>query len=421
MTYFIAIPSYKRAKICNEQTLTTLHSMGISKEKIDVFVVEEEYDEYLGELNPAYYNKLVIGEKGLIKQREFIEKYYPNGVSIVSLDDDVKSIDLTLTDFTDLNCFFLQAFQDLRTYNAFIWGVYPVFNPFFRQSKSYLSTELKYIVGAFYGFINRPNILKLDLKTDSKEDVERTLKYFLYDGIVLRYNKIGFSTQYYGNDGGGLGKFNDRLETMKQSALYLQNIYPTLTDIKIRKNGMHEVILKHKQLKDENNVINLPKINPEDVNILYDLLEGIVIPFKRGKNNRRGFPIHRASTYGFIRNRYNGKYGLSAASLRYPEIYTELLNLGHLICPFKFNSIHVNHNVVCPPHVDSKNQGKSLLISFGDYEGCKLVINNKEYDANCQPIIFDGSCLEHFNTPLISGTKYSIIFFNGELSNKTMI
>jgi hypothetical protein len=64
-------------------------------------------------------------------------------------------------------------------------------------------------------------------------------------------------------------------------------------------------------------------------------------------------------------------------------------------------------------HKDSKNQGKSLLISFGDYEGCKLMIDGKEYDTNCKPIIFDGSSLEHWNTPLISGNKYSIVFYIG--------
>lgn len=420
MKYFIAIPSYKRASICNQQTLTTLHKMGISKDKINVFVVEEEYDKYLEQLNPEYYNKIVVGRKGLIQQREFIENYYDNGVNIVSFDDDVKEIDLSLTDIFELDEFFNKAFEDLKLHKAFIWGVYPVFNPFFRKSKPYLSTGLKYIVGAFYGFINRKNIIKLSLPNDSKEDVERSIKYYLYDGVVLRYNKIGFHTKYFGKDGGGLGRFEDRLETMKQSSIFLQNKYSELCNIKIRKNGLHEIVMKKQNpvVKDDKEVIYLPKVNFDDVNILYDLLEGVVIPFKRGQNNRRGFPNHRAVSYGFIRNRYSGVYGLSAASLKNPEIYAELLKLGNKICPFHFKSIHVNKNVVCPPHLDSKNQGKSLIISFGDYDGCRLIINGNEYDTNCQPIIFDGSSLEHYNTPLLNGTKYSIVFFNGELSNK---
>lgn len=420
MTYFIAIPSYKRASICNQQTLSTLYKMGISKDRINVFVVEEEYEKYLGTLNPEYYNKIIVGKKGLIQQREFIENYYDNGVHIIFLDDDIKQIDLSLTEFYTLDEFFNKALEDLKSYKAFIWGVYPVFNPFFRQSKTCISTELKYIVGAFYGVINRKKLLKLSLQNDSKEDVERSIKYYLYDGVVLRYNKIGFHTKYFGKDGGGLGRFEDRLETMKESALQINNKYPDLCDIKIRKNGLYEVVLRKNNpiVKDENGVVYLPKLDLDQVNVLYELLEGVAIPFKRGENNRRGFPNHRAVSYGYIRKRFTGVYELSAASLKNPEIYSELLKLGDMICPFRYKSIHVNKNVVCPPHFDSKNQGKSLIISFGDYEGCKLIINGKEYDTNCQPIIFNGSSLEHYNTPLLGGTKYSIVFFNGELSDK---
>lgn len=415
MTYFVAIPSYKRARICNEQTLATLHRMGLPKENINVFVVEEEYDEYVGELNPQFYNKIVIGKKGLIQQRAFIENYYENGVSIVSLDDDVKDIDLSLTAFTDLHTFFLQAFQDLRTHGAYLWGVYPVFNPFFRQSKADLSTELKFIVGAFYGFINRKKLFRITEFNHNKDDVERSIKYYMYDGVVLRYNKIGFETKYYANEG-GLGSLKERFEDVKRSAKMLHNCFPSLCDLKVRKNGVYEVTLKRRPLvkKDDNGVITLPPISPDDINVLYELLEGVNIPYKRGQNNRRGFPVHRAVSYGFIRKRFTGKYELSSASLKNPEIYKELLNLGHSICPFVFNAIHVNNNVTCPPHKDSKNQGKSLIVSFGDYEGCKLIINGKEYDTNCQPTIFDGSMLEHYNTPLLGGNKYSIVFFNGE-------
>jgi hypothetical protein len=57
-----------------------------------------------------------------------------------------------------------------------------------------------------------------------------------------------------------------------------------------------------------------------------------------------------------------------------------------------------------------------MLVSFGDYTGCKIIIDNIEYDANCNPVIFDGSKIEHWNTDDLEGTKYSLVFFNGELS-----
>ena len=54
-----------------------------------------------------------------------------------------------------------------------------------------------------------------------------------------------------------------------------------------------------------------------------------------------------------------------------------------------------------------------MLLSFGDYTGCKIIIGNQEYDADCKPLIFDGSKLEHHNTNDLIGTKYSLVYFNG--------
>jgi hypothetical protein len=111
-----------------------------------------------------------------------------------------------------------------------------------------MTTHLNYIVGAFYGIINRPQLesIKLSITTNGqKEDVERTLKYFVQDGIVIRFNKIGFKTKYYGKEG-GLGTFEERLEPMKKACENLKQNYEKYGSIKVRKNGMHEFVLKKK-------------------------------------------------------------------------------------------------------------------------------------------------------------------------------
>ena len=150
------------------------------------------------------------------------------------------------------------------------------------------------------------------------------------------------------------------------------------------------------------------------------MLEDIYIARRHKATNRRGFPLgHQAVTFGYTRARFRRKNGnlidLSNYSIKYPEIYNELLRIGNIYCPFKFTSIHINKNVVCPKHIDSKNVGKSMLVSFGDYTGCKLMIEDVEYDANCSPIIFDGSKLEHWNTDDLEGTKYSLVFYNTDM------
>ena len=130
--------------------------------------------------------------------------------------------------------------------------MYPVFNPYFRKPRPKITTQLNYIVGAMYGIINRPNLSSIQLcltKSNSqKEDVERTIKYFIEDGIVIRFNKIGFKTKYYGSSG-GLGSFKDRLDSMKQACIQLQNNYSDYGKIIVRSNGMTEFVLKKIKIK----------------------------------------------------------------------------------------------------------------------------------------------------------------------------
>ena len=49
----------------------------------------------------------------------------------------------------------------------------------------------------------------------------------------------------------------------------------------------------------------------------------------------------------------------SHISIKYPEIYEKLVEIGKFnsLRDFVFTSIHVNHNVICPPHKDENNKG----------------------------------------------------------------
>jgi hypothetical protein len=172
------------------------------------------------------------------------------GKHIVFFDDDVQSIDLTMSSRfkgKSLDHFLKEAFKECKTHKSFIWGVYPVFNPFFRKSRAELSTCLNYIVGAFYGIINRPTLKSIQLtitkENGQKEDVERTIKYFVEDGIVLRFNRIGFVNKYYGKSG-GLGTFEDRLKPMLEASQKLLKQYSEYGSISTKKHGMTEFRLR---------------------------------------------------------------------------------------------------------------------------------------------------------------------------------
>jgi hypothetical protein len=241
--YVVCIPSYNRANECNQKTLKTLHTHNIGN--IYVYVATEEYELYKTVLDPNYYTELRIGSEGLVQQRQCIMNQWNEGERIVFMDDDIENIDMSLSNHT-LDAFIQQAFQECITHRSFIWGVYPVLNPFFRKTKREMTTDLKYIVGAFYGILNRPTLQELQLTltetNGQKEDVERTIRYYIQDGIVLRFNKIGFKTKYYGKVG-GLGSFKDRLKPMEDACVLLQQKYSNFGRIKIRKNGMYEFVL----------------------------------------------------------------------------------------------------------------------------------------------------------------------------------
>jgi hypothetical protein len=147
---------------------------------------------------------------------------------------------------------------------------------------------------------------------------------------------------------------------------------------------------------------------------LHTMLERITLRLltEKGKTSRRGFGTHRAATFGDVRTRSGTRVALSRMSNVHPDIHRELFALGAALAPeFAFTSVHVNKNVVSPPHKDGNNVGRSMLVSFGEYEGCGLVVEGRQYDTRHTPHIFDGSRLEHWNSPTLLGTKYSLVYY----------
>jgi hypothetical protein len=234
----------------------TLHKAGIPKCKIHVYVAnQEQYEEYKKSIDEHLYESMTVGVLGLVQQREFIEQQWGEGQRIVFMDDDVGVIDLDLDNnfkHYSLAYFLCTAFDKCENMGAYMWGVYPCFNPYFREARNEEpTTELTYIVGAVYGILNRPNDSRLRLqltrKDSQKEDVERTLLYFQADGIVLRFNRIGFVTKYYLNDGSGLGRLKDRIVSMMEASHRLFDKFKEFGYLKTRKSGITEFVFSRKK------------------------------------------------------------------------------------------------------------------------------------------------------------------------------
>jgi hypothetical protein len=237
-SFVIAIPSYDRPQQIQAKTLKYLKECGIDDDKITVFVANAQQEEAY--ITAGVKHKIVIGELGITNQRNFIMNYFPLEEYIISMDDDIERLERKVGDvfqpITDLTDTIQQNYQLMLEENRFIWGIYPVHNVFFIRTP--IHTDLKFIIGVCYGFINRR--IMLDIEYESKEDVENSLLHYLKDGGVLRVNTIVVKTKF--NAVGGLGK--ERHEANKAAAEALHAKYPTLTKIFQRKNGTYEIRFK---------------------------------------------------------------------------------------------------------------------------------------------------------------------------------
>jgi hypothetical protein len=284
MSYVIAIPSYQRYSILEQKTLSMLNKYQIPKKKIYIFVADQDEKKvYESNLNHDLYGQIIVGQKGLKNQRNFIAKYFPEGQEIFQLDDDVGELKILVNKITnqadfskfqqtqrkktkkkvinprrqytqsfrkqnflkplpDLDKFVIKAFQTLKDKNLYLWGIYPINNPYFMSHQ--ITTDLRLIVGPVWGIINRHDE-DLILTIDEKEDVERTLQHYSKDNGVLRFNNVSAITTYYKTPGGMQAHQRDRKKDALESAMYLNKKYPALTQLYLeKKSGYAEVKLK---------------------------------------------------------------------------------------------------------------------------------------------------------------------------------
>ena len=256
--YVIAIPSYNRPELIKAKTLAVLHKHNINPKLINIFVADkEQYKLYKSTIPSTLYNKIRIGVKGLKNQRNYINKYYPEGYHIVQMDDDLdkivqlvihkshsskshsKKTSKSLQSIVNLDAFIKDAFLKCYMNNIFLWGVYPLANSHFMTNT--ITTDLRFIVGPMFGMINRHRH-DLQLTIDEKENSERTLQHWVIDGSVLRFNNIGIQTKYYKNKGGMQNEGKDRKTEALKSVYYLHKKYPKLTKINLdKKSGIAEI------------------------------------------------------------------------------------------------------------------------------------------------------------------------------------
>ena len=242
--FVVAIPSYDRPKELNKKTLTMLEDNNISKNIITVFVASAEQKKiYEEEIGTDY--KIVIGVKGMANIRNFMTNYYPSGKKILFIDDDISRIvkgessGMKITKVTNLKSLASNGFNLCKKHGYALWGLHPSSNPRSLKSDKLVTNNLKYIIGALYGVINDKS-LKVSL--DQAEDYERTLKYYVKYGGMIRFNNYSGYTTYYAKGGmEAAGRTSSKEDSDKKQ---LVKKYSQYAETYIRDNGRTEIRLK---------------------------------------------------------------------------------------------------------------------------------------------------------------------------------
>ena len=141
----------------------------------------------------------------------------------------------------DLDKLLKKNYDLMKKHKCFIWGVYPINNAYFMFPR--MTSDLRFLVGPFFGIINRKTD-DLKLTIEEKEDMQRTLQYFVKDKVILRFNNISIDTSYYKTKGGLQDSSKNRKEESLKSAIFLNKKYPELTKISQKKiSGITEIEL----------------------------------------------------------------------------------------------------------------------------------------------------------------------------------
>ena len=259
--YVVAVLTYKRYEMFKKQTHKFLLKRKVPPDKIYIFVADEDeklkYEEVLEE---GTYKEIIVGVPGAAQQREFISDYFDEGQFIVYADDDCKDLTEMIdkkrtTRVQNVDKFIRYMYSELIKNNLYIWGVTAVDNPFFMNGS--LSTNLKFIVGVFYGIINRKTATflnpfngepeNLKCSHNSKDDILQTLKYFLCDGGVLRCNYVAPKTKYWDVPGGMTAFMPDRKSKALEDCKWLKEHYPKMIiKTRTKKNGHSDVLLNYR-------------------------------------------------------------------------------------------------------------------------------------------------------------------------------
>ena len=245
--YKIAIPSYKRPETIKKKTLKVLESYNIDPSRITIFVADEsEYEAYKFSLKDTPYQNIVVGVPTIGAQRNFIERWYPEGTKLMMFDDDIEEVQKKISEqklgrIDNLEEeVIIKGFEECKKFGAKTFGIYAASNAYFMKDRVY--TKLCYIIASMFGVIveHHDDLIRV---TNHGEDYEYSIRQYVRNGAVVRFDNYTVKSNYYKEDG-GLQTIRTK-EYVHDSIKKIAEMYPDLCTMYIRETtGMAELRLK---------------------------------------------------------------------------------------------------------------------------------------------------------------------------------
>lgn len=240
--YKIAIPSYKRPETIKKKTLRVLGEYNIDPSRINIFVANEEelaiYKESLKET--PYANNIIVGVPTIGAQRNFIERWYPEGTYLMMFDDDIEEVQVKISEqklgrVSDLEKEIIErGFTEAEKLGAKTFGIYAASNAYFMKDRVY--SKLCYIIASMFGVIVEHSE-DLARVTNHGEDYEYSIRQYIRNGAVCRLDNYTVKSNYYKEDG-GLQTIRTK-EYVHDSIKKIVELFPDFCTMYIRETTGH--------------------------------------------------------------------------------------------------------------------------------------------------------------------------------------
>jgi len=249
----IYIPSFNRSFALVQKTLKTLK--GISQDKICVVCSStQQKNEYIKVIKD--YDIIVSHTSGIAAKRNWIRK---NSLSkyIMMIDDDIEDIvdhyGIPLSG-ERIYALIFKGFEECESKGLSLWGVSGFHNAFYLRDK--VTTDLKFIIGNFFGTIQKENKPPIECPYSLLEDYYFSCKHFLRDGGVLRMMGYGTKTKFAKNAGGLQTRYTKekRLTTEELIIKSMLIEFPSgMMSVRPKVRGINLVLNRHYKISDNNN------------------------------------------------------------------------------------------------------------------------------------------------------------------------